>query len=146
MEVTVTTWAIALIGLGLISLLASLQLVAVLRPACDLDRRQRVRRVTRSDRPRRLLRVQPGQCLGRPILVGTAADRRQHRHAPRRAVGIPACAHGLGAVLVHVGVLLHLGPRPRLPENTFNYWFVIWGMWPVFGVTEGVYCFVRLLE
>ena len=31
MEVTVTTWAIALIGLGLISLLASLQLVAVLR-------------------------------------------------------------------------------------------------------------------
>ena len=31
-------------------------------------------------------------------------------------------------------------------ENTFNYWFVIWGMWPLFGVTEGVYCFVRLVE
>ena len=32
MEVTIVTWAIALIGLGLISLLTALQLVAVVRP------------------------------------------------------------------------------------------------------------------
>ncbi len=25
-------------------------------------------------------------------------------------------------------------------------WIVMWGMWPVFGVVEGVYCFVRLVE
>ena len=33
MEVTTATWAIALIGLGLIPLLTALQLVAVVRPA-----------------------------------------------------------------------------------------------------------------
>ncbi len=31
-------------------------------------------------------------------------------------------------------------------EPTVSYWVVIWGMWPVFGVIEGVYCFVRLLD
>ena len=31
-------------------------------------------------------------------------------------------------------------------SNTFGYWFLTWGMWPVFGVAESVYCFVRLLE
>ena len=31
-------------------------------------------------------------------------------------------------------------------ERTFTYWVVVWGIWPVFGVIEGVYCFVRLLE
>jgi hypothetical protein len=31
-------------------------------------------------------------------------------------------------------------------RGTFTYWVVIWAMWPVFGVAEGVYCFVRLLD
>jgi hypothetical protein len=31
-------------------------------------------------------------------------------------------------------------------EPTVKYWVVIWGMWPVFGVIEGLYCFVRLLD
>ena len=26
-------------------------------------------------------------------------------------------------------------------QNTFGYWIFTWGMWPVFGVPEGVYCF-----
>jgi hypothetical protein len=30
-------------------------------------------------------------------------------------------------------------------KNTFTYW-VTWGMFPVFGILESVYCFVRLLE
>jgi len=30
-------------------------------------------------------------------------------------------------------------------QNTFNYWVVVWGMWPAFGLLETVYCFVRLL-
>jgi len=31
-------------------------------------------------------------------------------------------------------------------RNTFGYWVITWGIWPAFGVAEGVYCFVRLLE
>ena len=31
-------------------------------------------------------------------------------------------------------------------ENTFYYWVIVWGIWPAFGVLEGVYTFVRLLD
>ena len=31
-------------------------------------------------------------------------------------------------------------------ENTLFYWVVVWGMFPAFGILEGVYTFVRLLE
>ncbi len=34
----------------------------------------------------------------------------------------------------------------RFRQNTFSYWVFIWGVWPVFGLLEGVYCFWRLLE
>lgn len=27
-----------------------------------------------------------------------------------------------------------------------GYWVFTWGMWPVFGIVAGIYCFVRLLE
>ena len=30
-------------------------------------------------------------------------------------------------------------------QNTFAYWVFVWGIFPVFGVVEMVYCFVRLL-
>jgi hypothetical protein len=31
-------------------------------------------------------------------------------------------------------------------KRTASYWVITWGMWPVFGVIESVYCLVRLLE
>ena len=31
-------------------------------------------------------------------------------------------------------------------RNTFNYWVVIWGMWPAFGVLQMAYCSARLLS
>ncbi len=30
-------------------------------------------------------------------------------------------------------------------RNTVFYWAVVWGLFPAFGVLEGVYCFARLL-
>jgi hypothetical protein len=30
-------------------------------------------------------------------------------------------------------------------QRTFFYWVVVWGVWPVYGVIEMVYCFARLL-
>jgi hypothetical protein len=30
-------------------------------------------------------------------------------------------------------------------ENTVRYWVFVFGIWPAFGVVEGIYCFVRLL-
>ena len=31
-------------------------------------------------------------------------------------------------------------------QNTVFYWVIVWGIFPAFGVFEGLYCFVRLLE
>ena len=31
-------------------------------------------------------------------------------------------------------------------QKTASYWIIKWGMWPAFGIIEGIYCFVRLLE
>ena len=31
-------------------------------------------------------------------------------------------------------------------ENTFNYWVVVRGIWPGFGVLKNVYCLIRLLD
>ena len=31
-------------------------------------------------------------------------------------------------------------------RNTAVYWVIIWGMFPAFGVVEGIYCFIRLVE
>jgi hypothetical protein len=33
----------------------------------------------------------------------------------------------------------------QIRKNTFVYWVLIWGVFPAFGVTEGIYCFLRLL-
>jgi hypothetical protein len=30
-------------------------------------------------------------------------------------------------------------------RNTFAYWSVVWGIWPVFGGVEMIYCFIRLI-
>lgn len=34
----------------------------------------------------------------------------------------------------------------KLRQNTFVYWVLVWGIFPVFGVLEGVYCFLRLFR
>ncbi len=30
-------------------------------------------------------------------------------------------------------------------KPTASYWILIWGVWPTFGIIEGIYCFVRLV-
>lgn len=31
-------------------------------------------------------------------------------------------------------------------KNTLGYWIVIWAMWPAFGVLQGLYTFLRLVD
>jgi len=31
-------------------------------------------------------------------------------------------------------------------QNTLTYWVIVWGMFPAYGVIEGIYCLIRLLE
>ena len=31
-------------------------------------------------------------------------------------------------------------------QNTLTYWVIVWGMFPAYGVIEGLYCLIRLLD
>ena len=65
------------------------------------------------------------------------------------------CQHGVGlsarprcaVPFWYSAILIFIWDRDMgFRQNTLGYWVVVWGMWPAFGVFEGVYCFVRLLE
>jgi hypothetical protein len=46
----------------------------------------------------------------------------------------------------YTAVLIFIWDRDlAFRQPTVNYWVIIWGIWPVFGIIEGVYCFARLL-
>ena len=46
---------------------------------------------------------------------------------------------------IYTGVIFFIWDRDlRFREPTFNYWVVVWGMWPVFGAIQLTYCLARL--
>ena len=145
MEVTAATWAIALIGLVLMSLLAVLQLVALVRPRArwtidnvyggspddtDPDAYFAFNRASAWADPFLLAPLQIGGSIG--MLLG---ERWGFLLALMASVPF-----WYSAVFFYIWDR-DLGFR----RNTFSYWVLTWGMWPVFGVVEGVYCFVRLV-
>ena len=146
MDVTVTTWVIALVGIGLLSLLSALQLVAVFRPRSKWTIDNVYGGSPDDTDPKAYFAFNQACAWADPFLwaplqivgsVGMLLGERwgfllRSRHRFRS--GTPPCSSTSG--------IATLGFR----QPTFNYWVVIWGMWPAFGVVEGVYCFVRLLE
>ena len=139
MEVTAATWAIALIGLVLMSLLAVLQLVALVRPRArwtidnvyggspddtDPDAYFAFNRASAWADPFLLAPLQIGGSIG--MLLG---ERWGFLLALMASVPF-----WYSAVFFYIWDR-DLGFR----RNTFSYWVLTWGMWPVFGVVEGVY-------
>jgi hypothetical protein len=139
------TWLVALTGLLLISLLVALQFVAVLRPRGEWT-----------------IRNVYGGSPERTDPTAYFAFNRGIAWADSFAWGPIQVAGSLGMLLGHRwGFLLALmGAVPfwysSIPQfiwdrdmgfrqNTIQYWVVVWGMWPVFGVLESVYCFTRLV-
>ena len=146
MEVTWLTWVVAVGGLLLITLLGGLQMVAVLRPRADWT----IKNVYGGDpdatdptayfafnqgfawadaifwAPLQIL-ASIGMLLGERwgFLLGLAAS-------------VPFWYTAIGIFIWD----RDLGTR----QNTFNYWVVVWGMWPAYGIFEGVYTFIRLME
>jgi hypothetical protein len=145
-EVTVLTWVTAVGGLVLIGLLFSLQLVAVVRPRAEWT----------------IANVYGG----RPPQRDPTAYFAFYQGGARADVFFwtpVQVAASIGMLLGHQWGFL-LGLAASVPfwytavlffiwdralgfrRNTVGYWVVVWGMWPAFGVFEGVYCFVRLVR
>jgi hypothetical protein len=145
MEVTATTWIVALVGLVLIGLLGSLQLVALLRPRAqwtidnvyggspeDTDPAAyfAFNQATAWADPFLLVPLQVGASIG--MLLGERWGF---------LLGLPA-----SVPFWYTAVFFYFWDRDLgIRRNSFGYWVLTWGMWPVFGIVEGVYCFIRLL-
>lgn len=146
MEVTVLTSIVALVGLVLIVVLSALQLVAVIRPRDEWT----VKNVYGGDPsetdPKAYFAFNQGFAWADPFLW-----------APLQFVGSIGMLAGerwgfLLALVASVpfwytSVPIFVWDRDMgFRQNTLTYWVFVWGMFPAFGIIEGVYCFLRLLD
>lgn len=146
MEVTTATWVVGLLGLGLMGLLGGLQVVALIRP-----------------RDRWTIENIYGGSPDRTDPVAYFAFNRASAWADPFLLVPLQIAGSIGMLLGerwgfllammasvpfwYTAVFFFFWDRDLgFRENTIQYWFVTWGMWPIFGVVEGVYCFVRLVD
>ena len=146
MEVTAATWVVAIAGLALIILLGGLQLVAVLRPRSAWTIENVYGGSPGTTDPKAYFAFNQGYAWADAIFW-----------APLQIAGsigmILGYRWGFLVALVasvpfwYTAIPIFIWDRDLgFRKNTFIYWVVIWGMFPVFGIVEGVYCFVRLLE
>ena len=146
MEVRAATWVVAILGLVIMGLLGGLQLVAVLRPrsAWTIDNVYGGNPETTD--PTAYFAFNQGYAWADAIFW-----------APLQIAGSIGMILGYrwGFLLALVASVpfwdtaipifiwdRDLGYR----KNTFTFWAFVWGMFPAFGILDGVYCFVRLME
>lgn len=145
-DVNALTWVVAITGLVLIGLLAALQLVAVIRPRSTWT----IESVYGGD---------PGATDAKAYFAFNQgyAWADPFFWAPLQIAGSIGMLLGQrwGFLLALVGsvpfwytaITIFVWDRDLgFRENTLTYWVFVWGIWPVFGIVEGVYCFARLLE
>jgi hypothetical protein len=146
MDVTAATWIVALVGLGLIVILSGLQLVAVIRPHGQWTIDKVYGGSPDDTDPKAYFAFNQASAWADPFLL-----------APLQIAGSVGMLLGerwgflLGLMASvpfwYTAVFFFIWDRDLgFRQNTGGYWIVTWGMWPVFGIFEGVYCFVRLLE
>jgi hypothetical protein len=146
MEVTAATWIVAVLGIAMIAVLSGLQLVAVFRPRGRWTIENVYGGTPEATDPTAYFAFNQSSAWADPFLW-----------APLQIVGSIGMLMGerwgfLLALMASVpfwytAVFFFIWDRDLgFRGNTLNYWVMVWGMWPVFGIVEGVYCFVRLVE
>lgn len=146
MEVTVFTWIVAIAGLVLIGLLGALQFVAVIRPRDEWTIANVYGGSPEATDPTAYFAFNQGSAWADPFFW-----------APLQIAGSIGMLLGYrwGFLLAlaasvpfwYTAIFFYIWDRDLgFRENTVTYWVIIWGMWPLFGVVEGVYTFARLLE
>jgi hypothetical protein len=146
MEVTALTWVIAISGLVIIGLLAALQLVAVVRPRSDWTISNVYGGSPDATDPTAYFAFNQGYAWADTFFW-----------APLQVTGSIGMLVGqrwgfLLALAASVpfwysAIPIFIWDRDLgFRHSTVTYWVIIWGMFPVFGVIEGIYCITRLLE
>ena len=145
MSVTVMTLIVGIGGIVLMALLGGLQLVAVLRPRAEWTVANIYGGDPNSTDKRAYFAFNQGYAWADAIfwapiqIAGSIGMLSGHRWGFLLAL--------IGSVpFWYTAILIFIWDRDMgVRKNTFNYWIIVWGMWPAFGILEMAYCFVRLL-
>ena len=146
MEATQSTYLVAIAGLLIIGLLMIFQLIALLKPDSEWVKKSVYGGSFENSDPKACFAFYRGFALADVFTWG-----------PLQVIGSIGMLMG-----EHWGFLIALvGSVPfwysSIPffiwdremgfrKKGFNYWFFTWGMFPLFGVVETLYCLVRLLN
>ena len=145
MEVTTATLIVAIAGLVLILLLGGLQLVAVLRPRADWTIANVYGGSPESTDPIAYFAFNQGYAWADAVFW-----------APLQIAGSIGMMLGerWGFVVAlvasvpfwYTAIPIFIWDRDLgFRKNTLSYWLIVWGVWPAYGVTAGLYCALRLL-
>ena len=146
MEVTALTWIVAGAGFLIMILLGGLQLVAALRPRAEWTIENVYGGRPESTDPKAYFAFNQGYAWADPFFW-----------APLQIAGSIGMVAGqrwgfLLALIASVpfwytAIPIFIWDRDMgFRQNTVFYWVVVWGMFPTFGIIEGVYTLVRLLD
>lgn len=146
MEVTSLTWIVAVAGLALMGLLGGLQLVAVLRPRAEWTIENVYGGSPSTNESTAYFAFNQGYAWADSLVW-----------APLQIAGSIGMLLGerwgfLLALVASVpfwytAIPMFIWDRDLgFREPTAMYWVVKWGMFPAFGILEGIYCSVRLLH
>ncbi|NNK31851.1 MAG: hypothetical protein HKP03_06285 [Xanthomonadales bacterium] len=145
MEVTLSTWIIAVAGILIMGFLGSLQLVAVVRPRSEWVIANVYGGSPDATDERAYFAFNQGWAWADALLW-----------APLQLAGSLGMLLGqrwgfLLALMASVpfwysAIPIFIWDRDLgFRQNTVWYWVVVWGLFPAFGLIEGIYCLYRLL-
>jgi len=146
MEATIATWVVAVTGLVLIGILLALQAVAVVRPRGQWTIDNVYGGSPDSTDPKAYFAFNQGYAWADTFLWG-----------PIQIIACVGMLLGqqwgflLGLVASvpfwYSAINFYVWDRDmRFRKDSWTYWVFTWGMFPVFGVIQGLYCLVRLLD
>ena len=145
MEVTGATWIIGILGILLMGLLGTLQLVAVLCPRAAWTQANVYGGSPDGTDPKAYYAFNQGYAWADAVFWGPVQLAG--------SVGM-LLGHRWGFLLALVGsvpfwytaIPIFIWDRDMgFRQPTFYYWVVVWGMFPTFGLAEMGYCIARLL-
>ena len=146
MDVTALTWFVAIAGLAIIALLGGLQLIAVLRPRGEWTITNVYGGSPDATDPTAYFAFNQGYAWADAIfwspLQVAASIGMMLGHRWGFLLGLAA-----SVPFWYTAIPIFVWDRDLgFREKTFMYWVVVWGMFPAYGILEGVYTFVRLGE
>jgi hypothetical protein len=146
MEVTAWTWAIAVTGLVLILLLGGLQLAAALRPRHEWTIKNVYGGDPTSTDPTAYFAYNQGYAWADPFFWAPLQIAGSIGMLLGEQWGF-LLASAASVPYIYTAITNFIWDRDLgFRKPTASYWIITWGIWPAFGIIQGIYTFVRLLE